>query len=221
MDAKIRANFYALLAQAFTPPDDGWAALKTRAATSVFKKIKSLYPFPIFHETVDVFKKELDNLGQVGDGDELVLEYDRLFSSPYKLMVPPYESLYRYDEGQVMAPCAIQIEKLYRENGLELSPDFKDLPDHISAELQFMAYLCLMEAEAWKLGDEAEAALFVNKQDSFIREHPGLWIDSFARKLTSSTDSPFYLFSGKLAALFIKLDRDMVSLFKSRLKLVG
>lgn len=215
MDAETRANFYGLLAQAFTPPDKEWAALKTRAAHSISENIKRLYPFSTFHETLDVFRKELDNLGQVGDVDEIVLEYDRLFNSPYKIEVPPYESLYRYDEGQVMAPCAVQVEKLYKENGLEISPEFKDLPDHIMVELQFMAYLCLREAEAGKEGKEAEALQFIKKQDSFIKEHLGLWAEDFSVRLVSSSNSPFYISLGKLVSLFVKLDKDIVSLYLS------
>ncbi len=154
-------------------------------------------------------------------GKELALEYDRLFAGPRKLLVPPYESLYRYGDGQVMAPCAVQVRKLYRENGLEISSAFNDLPDHICAELQFMAYLCLMDAEAWASGDEIEAARFVAKQDSFLKEHLCLWVDKFAGRLASSTDNPFYLSLGKLVALFVKLDSDIVSLSLGRLKQLG
>lgn len=212
MEAELRASFYSLLAQAFTSPDKGWAALNNRAALSVFKKAKKLYALPAFREILESFENALRNLLKTADSEELSQEYNRLFAGIYKTLVPPYESLYRYEEGQVMAPCAIQVEKLYRENGLELSPDFKDLPDHISAELQFMAYLCLREAEAAREGDDRKSLQFIKKQDAFIKEHLGLWLDDFARKLISSTGHPFYSSAGKLVSLFVKLDRDIVSL---------
>lgn len=212
MDVGIRAEFYALLAQAFSSPDKGWVALKTRATRSIFKSIKKLYPLSPFYSAVEAFEKELNGLGKKADLSDLILEYNRLFVGPYKMAVPPYESLYRDSEGLVMSSCAVNVEKLYRENGLELSPEFKDLPDHISAELHFMAYLCLKEAEAEKGRNDQEFLKFISQQDAFLREHLGLWIDDFTRKLESSSSSPFYSSLGKLLSLFIKLDRDMVLL---------
>lgn len=217
MDASIRANFYALLAQAFSPPDKGWAALNTRAAHSIFKKIKKLYPVSTFSAAVESFEKELVHALQEVDPGELALEYSRLFAGPYKVAVAPYESLYRGDEGQVMAPCAVEVQKLYRENGLEISPEFKDLPDHISAELYFMAYLSIKEAEAGSRRDKAGVRQFIKKQHAFIGEHLALWIDDFSRRLAVESKMAIFVSLGKLVSLFVKLDRDIVSLYLSEM----
>lgn len=213
MDAEIRATFYELLAEAFLPPfNKGWAALKTRAAHHVFKRVSKLYPLQVFHETLISFEETLRNMDSETNLKELEQEYNRLMGGPYRLLAPPYESIYRGEERQVMAPCAIEVEKLYKENGLRVSSEFKDLPDHISAELQFMAFLCMKEEESKRPDNEKEMLQFIKKQDSFNKEHLGLWIDDFTRQLTSSSKSPFYFNLGKLVSLFIKLDSDIISL---------
>lgn len=86
------------------------------------------------------------------DPEELEIEYNRLFVGPGHVPCPPYESVYRKDRplmerGLVMGPSTIDVQGMYGEAGLQKSRDFKDLPDHIAVELEFMRYLCAKEAE--------------------------------------------------------------------------
>jgi TorA maturation chaperone TorD len=41
--------------------------------------------------------------------------------------------------GQLLGPSALAVKELYREAGLQLSGDSKDLPDHVGLELACMA----------------------------------------------------------------------------------
>lgn len=217
MAAEMRAAFYGLLAQAFLPPDRGWAALKKGAAHPLFRRVKKLYPSSALQNSLALFEEQLKTIAKGKDLEELSLEYNRLFVGPYRLVAPPYESVYRGGEEQVMAACAVQVEKLYREEGLEISSDFKDLPDHIVAELQFMGFLCLKEAQAANQGNEAEALKYIEKQNLFLREHLRQWIEEFSLRLTSGSKSPFYSSLGKLASLFVRLDKDIVSLLLKKI----
>jgi nitrate reductase assembly molybdenum cofactor insertion protein NarJ len=67
---------------------------------------------------------------------EIETEYTALFVNSYPtLPCPPYESYYR--EGRLYGDSTEEVRRIYRQNGLEFS--HVEAPDHISAELEFLA----------------------------------------------------------------------------------
>ncbi|MGC8593411.1 MAG: TorD/DmsD family molecular chaperone [Nitrososphaeria archaeon] len=123
--------------------------------------------------------------------DELEIEYNRLFVGPGHVLCPPYESVYRKDRpplerGLVMGPSAVDVQRRYLEAGLQMSKDYKDLPDHIAVELEFMHYLCLKEAEE-------RNEKWIKMQMDFLRMHIKPWYREFVRCIKKHTKSEFYL----------------------------
>ncbi len=123
--------------------------------------------------------------------DELEIEYNRLFVGPGHVLCPPYESVYRKDRpplerGLVMGPSVVDVQRRYLEAGLQKSKDYKDLPDHIAVELEFMHYLCLKEAEEMNEN-------WVKMQRDFLRMHIKPWYREFVRCIEKHTKSEFYL----------------------------
>lgn len=51
----------------------------------------------------------------------------------------PYESVYTSERRLLMQDARTEILALFRANGLEKDPSFKDAEDHIALELEFMA----------------------------------------------------------------------------------
>jgi len=118
---------------------------------------------------------------------------------------PPYETehgqAHIFQKTQTLA----DISGFYRAFGLELSPDFKDRPDHVAAELEFMEFLCVKEAHGLIEGhDENKITLCRQAQREFLEEHLGRWVFGFARRLREK-------FPGKPYGLLAELLGDFLT----------
>lgn len=141
--------------------------------------------------------------------DELVVEYNSLFEIPTSRYIKPYESVYLDSReingsdygGLVMGPSTIQVKDIYLSAGMVLSGSFKDLPDHLAVELEFMAYLADKES---KLSDSAaKADEFLVLQYQFLKNHLSQWVDMVCEAILDNTENPFYEAIGTLTSEFV------------------
>jgi TorA maturation chaperone TorD len=87
---------------------------------------------------------------------------------------PPYETTYT-SRG---SPANLaDIAGFYRAFGVEIAGE---KPDHLVAELEYLALLALREAHAREAGDDEHAVLCAQARASFLRDHAGCWLDAFA-----------------------------------------
>lgn len=121
----------------------------------------------------------------------LAPEYHRLFVGPGHLPAPPYESVYR-EGGTLMGETTLDVQRTYLEAGYTLDPSCRELPDHVAAELTFMALLCKEEAQAWAAGNTTAALSWIGRQETFLRDHLFRWLPAFCDRLMVSTESQFY-----------------------------
>lgn len=121
----------------------------------------------------------------------LTMEYCRLFYGPGPLEAPPYESVYR-DGYRLMGDSTLEAIRMYAEEGLHVVDSFKDMPDHASVEMEFMAHLCGQEARAWEDSDETAAASYRAKQLAFLDGKLSRWIPPMCDLVTRMTRSDFY-----------------------------
>ncbi|MBI4240320.1 MAG: molecular chaperone TorD family protein [Candidatus Rokubacteria bacterium] len=140
----------------------------------------------------------------------LISEYHRLFVGPGELPAPPYESVYR--EGwRVMGETTLDVQSAYEEAGYALDPSFKELPDHVAAELAFMGLLTEEEAKAWKAGDASVALSWLERERAFLDDHLTRWLPAFCDRLLASTEVRFYRkLAGELQE-FVALDAERVT----------
>lgn len=151
---------------------------------TMYKLFSILFSYP---------KKEVfSNLGIKENIEKLEREYVRLFiSSPGTLPCPPYESVYLDGKRRLMSRVP-KLMKIYKKAGFEIKPDFKELPDHICVELEFMHLLCRMEREAIKSGEKNKAEKFRKFQREFLREHLLKWVPKFCNDVIQNTTVGFY-----------------------------
>jgi TorA maturation chaperone TorD len=144
-------------------------------------------------------KKAVDEIDAASEQEmeDLLWEYTRLFIGPYKLPCPPWGSVYASPKRLMMQASADAVLDLYREAGLTVnSADV--MPDHIGAELNFLAILFQ------RIGDETENRdHYVKIADKFIREHLMEWTPKFARDMEDAAVSPLYRELAKATARFI------------------
>ena len=197
--ARARANVYGLLADVF------------RAA-----------PSEAFLETLrsPEFSGALNDLGPSLDGafegtdvsgatETLALEYTRLFLGPGS-HISPHESMHlppRFGEQkQLWGDATVAVKKFIEATGLHIADKFTGMPDHITAEVEFMQQLALKEAEAWAGNDAALGDNIRGIQARFFDEHLSRWIPAFCDQVAGRSSSPFYVLFSELAKEFSEFE---------------
>ncbi len=179
-----RSLIYKLLSSAYYPPEE--SLLKGDFPGRLRSALNILEPGLLASEV----EKIESYLRDLGEPLELAVEYTRLFRGPVKTEAYPYESM--YVDGEIMGASALDVLRRYEEAGVAVSDDFKDLPDHVAAELEFMHYLTVKELEAWQREDQGEAVRFQLLARSFLKDHLARWVSDFADRILRSATTPFY-----------------------------
>jgi TorA maturation chaperone TorD len=81
---------------------------------------------------------------------------------------------------------------MYAAFGFQVSARRPNLPDHISAELEFVAALLAKEAYALDQGWYPQAKLTRQARRKFIRENLAQWLPAFVERLEQHRRLPFY-----------------------------
>lgn len=136
--------------------------------------------------------RELERAFAKYDEEAITVEYARLFVGPHELIAPPYGSVYLDRERRVMGDSTMEAAVQYREAGLDLAEDYREVPDHITAELEFMYYLLFRECEALERADRDAALRFLSLQETFFNKHLARWAPQFCDRIRQGTDNEFY-----------------------------
>ena len=102
----------------------------------VFQNLTSLLE-PVCPDAAHFSNKMSESILKYSE-EELSVEYATLFVGPYELKAPPYGSVYLDEGRRVMGDSTIEVIRMYQEAGLTLDENFKELPDHIAVELEFI-----------------------------------------------------------------------------------
>jgi putative dimethyl sulfoxide reductase chaperone len=122
----------------------------------------------------------------------LLVDYTRLFLGPVAALARPYGSIWLGSADALMQDSTMAVLALYAEGGFDLDEDFREVPDHVAAELEFLYLLLFREAEA-RLNDDAEALMRVLAlRRRFLDEHLGRWAGAFAAAVRNGAQTAFY-----------------------------
>jgi TorA maturation chaperone TorD len=125
--------------------------------------------------------------------EELSVEYAKLFVGPYELKAPPYGSVYLDDGRRVMGDSTIEVIRMYQEVGLTMDESFKELPDHIAVELEFIYFLTYGKVNALEKSELDRARSFQEARNVFFNNYLRKWVPVFCDKIITNTDNAFYI----------------------------
>ncbi|SJZ92628.1 chaperone TorD involved in molybdoenzyme TorA maturation [Trichlorobacter thiogenes] len=134
--------------------------------------------------------------------EQLLVEYSRLFLGPFKLVAPPYGSVWLDQSKTVMGASTARVAAFYQKYGLQLADDFPELPDHIAVELEFLSYLAFKQREAATAGDSAGAAAYIQAQQDFLTTFLLPWLTPFCAAISDDGEAPFYAAIAQCTASF-------------------
>jgi TorA maturation chaperone TorD len=146
-----------------------------------------------------------------GSWDTLDQEYQSLFTVPLGRYVTPYEAVYRDERvvagevvhGLLMGPSTLAVKAIYRDAGVEVADDVRELPDHIGLELGCMQVLCDAEARAREEGDGDAVARAQALQRRLLHEHLRQWVPRLCERIRANAPGPFYRGIGALTEAFL------------------
>jgi TorA maturation chaperone TorD len=123
------------------------------------------------------------------------LQHSQIF---HQSVPPPYETSHA---GGGAADLA-DIAGFYRAFGVTLAGD---KPDHLVAELEFVALTLAKEAHAWAQED-GRADICASARARFIRERIGTWTDAFADAVQARHPDSVWSHLARAAALCVRAE---------------
>ena len=137
--------------------------------------------------------------------EELQIDYTRLFLNPTGPLATPYESAWIAGRDPMLVDEVTQsVLDSYRQGGYDVDLTFRDLPDHIAAELEFLYTLMFREARAAASGNDAERAEAIDLRRRFVEQHLGRWIGPFAAALREGGETQLYCALANLTEHFVQ-----------------
>lgn len=115
--------------------------------------------------------------------------------------LPPYETEYSSTHVFAKSQDLADIAGFYRAFGF--SSENRERPDHVSAELEFMRVLCLMESYAEAQGSEERLDVAIDAQRKFMTDHLGRWFGFFCEQLAENSNIAFYRTLAEFSCTFI------------------
>lgn len=205
LDPNTRSVVYKLLSQGFMYPDEerrrliregGWWQDLSGAISALD---------PVWRNRLQGTEWEpLARRQMASEGEEPAVDYVYLFDlGNGRPPCPPYGGLY---QDAVERPVVLwELAEFYRAFGLEPGRG-RELPDHVSMELEFMYFLAFKEAQAMAESEEPYLTGYRWAQRDFLERHLAAWFPRFARQVEEKSGTPFYTGLSRLTAEFLAWD---------------
>lgn len=146
-------------------------------------------------------------LREAGDGDDLAVEYTRLFDvGAAGPPCPLYGGLW----GGARMKSMEEAVRFYNHFGLSLAEDPRELPDHLTTQLEFLHFLAFRAAEAQAARGDAGA--YLRAERDFVARHPLAWVPKLVARLEKESAAPFFVALARaLEALLRSAHADLVA----------
>ncbi len=199
--AEARRLVYRVLSALFLYPDEDRVAALAAALPEVRAGTAPLAGLAVFPAWQDLLAR-VATLAR--DGEELRAEYTALFLAGGAASCPPYESAHVSVDPAAAPSVATAVERAYARAGLAVGGAAAgELPDHVAVELDFLSYLCGVEAEA----PTADAAARCRgEQLTFLRGHLLRWLPRFAAAVARAAPGGTYREVAGVARAFAEHD---------------
>lgn len=193
-----KANIYKVLSVLFRQPQEDFQYYLNHLKISFNKVYPELLPL--------VEKLEMEFASHDRELTDLKIEHAKLFVGPFDVLVPPYSSIYLHKGRTVYGESTLEALNMYNEAGIEMSTDFKDLPDHISVELEFIYFLYF----SYRV--KGNDNYYIKQIEKFLNKHLIRWVHSFTEKIEERATVNFYKLLGTILVELV--DRDATELTK-------
>lgn len=139
-----------------------------------------------------------------GDLDMLAVDFADIYLN-HALQASPCESVWVDEEGLERQEPMFQVRDYYRRHGLAAG-NWQHLPDdHLSLQLQFLAYLFHERVSDVSIDDGLREAA------RFLDEHLLRWLPLFSERVSSRCESPYFTGLALLTDAYCSEIRDLLA----------
>jgi TorA maturation chaperone TorD len=201
--AEGRAKTYAVLAGLYSAPPSKELAESIRAGSLSSENGGSLSSAA--NELTACFRQIAPDVLSEND---LVAEYTRLFAMPSGVI--PYESFYTDENKRVGGHVTVAVQQYYDAAMAQLTGMCLESPDHIGVELEFMKFLCEIEAQFWEVLNWEGLYQCLDFQRGFLDGHLLRWHQSLCEKVISESSLELFRALARLTIDFLEAEREFV-----------
>lgn len=137
---------------------------------------------------------------------DLLVDYTQLFVGAPQAQAKPYASVWLSTDPELMQDSTMALLKLYEQGGFEMDEDFRDLPDHVAVELEFLYLLNFQLNQARAVDDTAAAQAVEVLRTAFLVGHLGRWLGGFILAVHHNAQTDFYRELAEFTELFVRLE---------------
>lgn len=118
----------------------------------------------------------------------------------------PFESVYTSSKRLMMQEARDEVLAVYRSEGLDKLPTWKEGEDHIALELEFMAALSDRIVAAVEADDEDEVERLLSTQRNFLDDHLASWVPLMTADLRRFAQCGLYQGLASLTDGFLQVE---------------
>jgi len=137
---------------------------------------------------------------------DLLVDYTRLFLGAPQALASPYGSVWLSGEPGLMQDSAMALQRLYEQGGFEIDPEFRDLPDHVAVELEFLYLLSHEHNRSHATADAPALQAVAALRTAFLAGHLGRWLGPFLAAVNEHAECGFYRELAAFTELFVRLE---------------
>lgn len=210
-ESATRSQLYGLLAAGFRYPSrDMFEALRAGTYQSEVRECLQRLP----HLSALAAASDLDT-GRLPPVHDLPYEdFESQYVASFEVggpepPCPPYEGIYR---GGERTQFMLRVSSFYKHFGLAMNREEgrSEVPDHISAELEFMHFLTFKETQAIEEGTGDLLQGYLLAQKDFLQQQLSQWLPVFVDKLEAACPMPFYVALGRLVSGVVVAELEQV-----------
>ncbi len=180
--AVARSLAYSVFARMFAYPDGEQNEVIRSGALAALLREALVALDPAVEE-----EGNWDALRDAGGEDDLPVEFTRLFDvGTGAPPCPLHGGLYIGDRMKTMEEAV----RFYNYFGLTLSESPRELPDHLTTQLEFLHFLAFREAQALEAGTDPGS--WRRAERDFVARHPGRWVPDLRKRLEKQEPMPFF-----------------------------
>lgn len=192
---EIRTVMYKVMSNLYKEPNEALLANLEILAVATEQYDQSLVPI------IRNMKSEVSNY--TSNFDTILIDYAKLFIGPFRVLAPPYSSIYLENKWEVMGSSTKVVENYYHQAGLQIT-NRHEPPDHLCLQLEYLYYLNYQLANA----NNQDLLAF---QTDFYEKIFVVWIPQFTKMLRENATTDFYRNLGLFTELFVEKEKQLLT----------
>ncbi|MBI4753931.1 MAG: molecular chaperone TorD family protein [Betaproteobacteria bacterium] len=197
-----RAKTYAVLAALYAAPPAPELAATIRAGGLAQE------PGSTLADAADELTECFRRAARDETGNEVVAEHTRLFVLPSGVV--PHESYYLDENRRVGGHVTVAVERYYKAAAAQPTRARLELPDHMGVELEFMGFLCDIEAQLWQAANREGLEQCIAFQRGFLDTHLLRWHQALCQRIVDESPLDLYRALARLTVDFLEAERTYV-----------